>query len=72
VSSSQVVSVRSALRKRRARKAAGRKGAAGLPATVNDSVSLKGLIGAKKLAEKLGGIDVAQQAMSALSKLKSD
>ncbi|MEX0712153.1 MAG: hypothetical protein WD278_07370 [Pirellulales bacterium] len=72
VSSSQVVSVRSALRKRRARKAAGRKGAARSPAAINDSVSLKGLIGAKKLAEKLGGIDVAQQAMSALSKLKPD
>ena len=52
-------------KKRRRRK----KKAAAAPAAVSDRVSMSSLVAAKKLADQLGGVQKAQDALRALSRL---
>ena len=54
----------------RKKKPAGKKKAAVKRQAVNDKVSLSTLVQAKKLAEQLGGVEKAQDALGALSKLQ--
>jgi hypothetical protein len=61
VSSAQVSNIKAGLRK------PGRKAHAGHG--TNGTISLTSLLEAKKLAERLGGVEVARQAIEALAKL---
>lgn len=58
-------------RRRRGRKPAGERAASSRAAHTNASatISLDALIAAKKLADQLGGVQAAKQAMDALAKL---
>jgi len=56
-------------RKKRVKKAAAKKTPAKKPAPKDDQISMSSLLEAKKLADKLGGLEQAKEAIDALSKL---
>lgn len=56
-------------KRRKRRKKSARRGTAAKAASA-DRVSLSELVQAKKLAEQLGGVDAAREAMAALSRLQ--
>jgi hypothetical protein len=63
VSSAQVSNIKSTLgKKKRGRKAGAGHG-------TNGTLSLESLLEAKKLAERVGGVEIARQALEALVKL---
>ncbi|HET6883879.1 MAG TPA: hypothetical protein VFI31_27240 [Pirellulales bacterium] len=67
----QVLKTMGMRRRRRGRKSAraGTNSARATHATAGTSISLDALIAAKKLADQLGGVQAAKQAMDALAKL---
>ena len=67
VSPGFVSTIKSGAKKKR-RRVKKRAGRAARPA--GDTVSVSALVQAKRLADKLGGVDKAQDALSALSKLQ--
>ncbi len=56
-------------KKRRKQKAATSEAVAASPAVAEDQISLAALLEAKKLIEKLGGVDAAKRAILALAQL---
>lgn len=56
-------------KKRRKQKAAASEAVASSPAVAEDQISLSALLEAKKLIEKLGGVDAAKRAILALAQL---
>ncbi|MBI2826528.1 MAG: hypothetical protein HYX69_17785 [Planctomycetia bacterium] len=66
VSSAQVSNIKASLRKRKGRR--GRKAGA-VSRDANGTVSLDLLLEAKKLADRIGGVEVAKRLLDALHRL---
>lgn len=64
ISAAYVSTIKTNLKKKKGRKAGRGRRSGG------DEVSLATLVEAKKLAEKLGGVEVAKQALDALARLQ--